>query len=689
MPYRRLANFMRARSFASRACALSLAMLSLSVGGCALWIYDDEPCCPPPPPVPETVYLVPEGAPGTYIYAPGAYAAYAPYYYRGQAKETPQTAPRQAPAGEAKASYLTRGQDAPAPNDPFPTANSSDFPTFDAPLAPPESSELSDFASNGANVPEPSGQYESIADKTDFSPIPNRESLSEREQTERELNDNFNEWLREKKTEKRDASKGTKKYLQPLEETECDAFDRIKVDEATIRRVEPSEKAREKVGKVIETLTFISVASMLEGDEEMTRDLLAWEEEEPTPLDWSKYAERLWEWLGMGPDERAAFELMRQACQKQKEYSETRDKTCLRDAARLYERAAKRWPGPISKPDYSKKHPYAIPKRGTLIEEDGVFYAGECWFFYRDFPNALRCYKALVSNYQNSIYRYTAMKRLFYIGTYWVKCSEQSSGPQVNVTERDKPMFSPFSGAEKAFSAIFLNDASDGGLAPDALFALANAYMRRGVVQGDGSYEMAARYYKQLYELFPGNRHAENASRLAMIALHKSYQGVFYDDAPLNEARQIAEAIIKSGRGNLDVAYEELENIKEEQAHRLYELGKYYEKRGSFASSRSYYNRLVKEYPNTEYAVEGARRYGEIADKPAEVDQLSWVRPVMPFLPKSKNEYFEERPSADLEKIARRDESLDAIGKSADEPGADSGPAKLAESPERNRQQLH
>ena len=453
--------------------------------------------------------------------------------------------------------------------------------------------------------------------------------------------------------------------------------------------MEPSEKAREKVGKVIETLTFISVASMLEGDEEMTRDLLAWEEEEPTPLDWSKYAERLWEWLGMGPDERAALELMRQACQKQKEYSETRDKTCLRDAARLYERAAKRWPGPIFKPDDYKKHPFAIPKRDTLIEEDGVFYAGECWFFYRDFPNALRCYKALVSNYQNSIYRNTAMKRLFYIGTYWVKCSEQSSGPQVNVTERDKPMFSPFSGAEKAFSAIFLNDASDGGLAPDALFALANAYMRRGVVQGDGSYEVAARYYKQLYEFYPGNRHAEDASRLAMIALHKSYQGVFYDDAPLNEARQIAEAIIKSGRGNLDVAYEELENIKEEQAHRLYELGKYYEKRGSFASSRSYYNRLVKEYPNTEYAVEGARRYGEIADKPAEVDQLSWVRPVMPFLPKSKNEYFEERPSADLEKIARRDESLDAIGKSADEPGADSGPAKLAESPERNRQQLH
>ena len=35
----------------------------------------------------------------------------------------------------------------------------------------------------------------------------------------------------------------------------------------------------------------------------------------------------------------------------------------------------------------------------------------------------------------------------------------------------------------------------------------------------------------------------------------------------------------------------------------------------------------------------------------------------MPFLPKSKNQYFEEAPSEQLSKIARRDESLDSIGK--------------------------
>ena len=87
-----------------------------------------------------------------------------------------------------------------------------------------------------------------------------------------------------------------------------------------------------------------------------------------------------------------------------------------------------------------------------------------------------------------------------------------------------------------------------------------------------------------------------------MIALHKSYQGEFYDDAPLNEARQLAETILKSYRGDMDVIYEELEH-QEQQAHRLYALGGYYERRGSCASARTYYNRLVKEYPNSDYAV--------------------------------------------------------------------------------------
>lgn len=666
----------RALTHASNACALALAALaSLSAGGCAVWLYDD-PYAPPPPP--EPVYVVPEPAyyytPDVYYYAPGAVIL-------GQSPDETDASAKTAGADDRKANSaaaksaaesarVVRGQDDP---EAFPTLDDS-FPTLDAGLgsdyeAPPESTGSSDFVRNGTNVPEPSGQYETIDyNDEDFRPEPKRESLAEREKAEEKIEKNFDEWLREKKAKRREENKKTKRYLQPIPEADPEIFDRqAKADKS------------EGDDDIIQTVTLDGIESLLE-NEETKRDLYDWEKEEPTPIDWSKYAmslDNIRAWFGMGPNERAALEYMRQACNKQKEYTKTRDKKCLKEAATLYEKAAERWPGPALRPDYAKKHPYDAPKSGTLIEEDGLFFAGECWFFYRDFNRALSCYKALVSTYSSSIYKNVAMKRLFYIGCFWVECSEEASTPSVNVKDKDKPVFSTFHGAKKAFETIFYNDASDNGLAPDALFALANAYMRRGVHQGDGSFDSAAQYYKQLYEFYPASKHAEDACRLAMIALHKSYQGVYYDDAPLNEARQLAETILKSGRGNMDVIYEELDNIKDEQAHRLYALGAYYEKRGSYASARSYYNRLVKEHPNSDYAVEGARRYQQIESKPPEADQLAWVRPVMPFLPKPNKEFFEEKPHEDLSRIARRDDSLNRIGKDVGE----TKETKVAEAP--------
>ncbi len=82
--------------------------------------------------------------------------------------------------------------------------------------------------------------------------------------------------------------------------------------------------------------------------------------------------------------------------------------------------------------------------------------------------------------------------------------------------------------------------------------------------------------------------------------------------------------------------------------------------------NRAYYNRLVRDFPNSYYATEAARSYETIAEKPAEADQFAWIRPVAPFLPKSKNQYFEEAPPAELARIARREDSLDRIGADSD-----------------------
>ena len=69
----------------------------------------------------------------------------------------------------------------------------------------------------------------------------------------------------------------------------------------------------------------------------------------------------------------------------------------------------------------------------------------------------------------------------------------------------------------------------------------------------------------------------------------------------------------------------------------------------------------------TDYASRAAQAYENIESKPAEADQLAWIRPVAPFLPKSQSEYFEEEPDDRISKFARRDSRLDALGTDADD----------------------
>jgi hypothetical protein len=249
--------------------------------------------------------------------------------------------------------------DVPAPatasdDAPFPTVDPS-FPVFDpaslGPLpgdepasdaenaasetsAPPTVSELPAFLTEGTALGEPTDAPES--DKVDE---PRRESLADKEETERRLEQEYADWVKKQKAKQKTLDK-TPRYLQPIAQN----GDVFKDPNGPFAR-------QERESSFIRQVTAADLGMMT--DAERSRELYDWEKEEPTPIDWSKYAltvDRIRGWLGMGPDERAALEYMRQACEKQKEYSQTKELKCLKEAAVLYERAAERWPGPALKP---------------------------------------------------------------------------------------------------------------------------------------------------------------------------------------------------------------------------------------------------------------------------------------------------------------------------------------------------
>ncbi|MBQ6619838.1 MAG: tetratricopeptide repeat protein [Thermoguttaceae bacterium] len=500
--------------------------------------------------------------------------------------------------------------------------------------SPPESApDFPEFARNAyADLEDltPSGDdaARTIDPKTGKA-IPNRvrESLAERQRAEEELEANYRAWAAEQERADKEKSK-LPRYLRPLSD------DREVFEHGPFARSLQEESQQEH--KFIRSISAADLNMMSQVSSD--RELMDWEKEQDGYTDWSKYSagtlyNKFRGFLGMGPDEKEAYSLMAKACAKHEEYEKTKDVKALREAAELYEKASKKWPD-------------------SLLEEDALFYAAECHFFAKEYTKALTLYKALITKFSNSVLRRDAAERLYWLGCYWLKCYENDP-KVVNLTSRgERPKFSDFAGAKKAFETIFMNDVSDQGRAPDALFALANGYMRRGVNQGDASFDSAARYYQQLYEFYPACKHVDKAYQLAMLALYMSYRGPLYDSTPLKRAREIAEAAQKAGKGDKEVIADQLRLIRKEQARYLLTRGEYYERQQIYASARSYYNQLVNEYPESEYAVEAAQRYEAIEARPAEVDQFAFIRPVMPFLPKSKNKYYEEHPSQTLEALA-------------------------------------
>lgn len=465
-------------------------------------------------------------------------------------------------------------------------------------------------------------------------PEPKRQSLTDKVQVEKELETKYQQWLKSQKTAQKEKKAKSNNYLEPLSD------DRAVFTDPNSPFARKAQSGKDK--RFVREITAADLSMM--SDVSSKKELLDWEKEEAPPVDWSKYsAKTLWskwrDFAGMSPNEKEATVVMREAAAEHAKYEDDKNKKHLTKASDLYEKAGRRWPD-------------------SVLEEDALFYAGECCFFSENYPRAMRCYKQLVSKYANSVLKKQAIERLYYIGCYWVKCSEETSFSIVNLTDEKKPAFSSFAGAKKAFEAVYLNDTSDNGRAPDALFALANAYMRRAANPGDASYESAARYYRQLYEFYPASKHTEKAYQLAIIALHKSYRGPSYDSRSLKQATEIAKAAQNAGKGDQKLIQEELDNIKGEQAAQMMFRGKYYEKRGNYASARAYYNRLVRDFPDHELSQDAAKRYAEIKDRPAEVDQYAWIRPIMPFIPKNDNVYYEDHPENQVRAAIVQMESL-------------------------------
>jgi outer membrane protein assembly factor BamD (BamD/ComL family) len=266
----------------------------------------------------------------------------------------------------------------------------------------------------------------------------------------------------------------------------------------------------------------------------------------------------------------------------------------------------------------------------SALEEDGLFMAGEGYFFADQYPDANEAYERLLDKYPNSKHLDMVESRRFSIAQFWLGMDE--TDPQsfwsVNFLDDTRPWRDSFGHAVRVFDRIRIDDPT-GRLADDATLAAGNAYFaRRRFLDADS-------FYSDLRKTFPNSEHQFEAHLLGVKAKLLSYQGPDYSGDPLDEAEKLIKQIHRQfpkeageQRDYLARAYAE---VRYKKAEREWYRARYYSRRGEYGAARFYYELIASDYDETPFAERAEERIAAIADEPDVPPQrLQWLVDVFP-----------------------------------------------------------
>lgn len=348
-------------------------------------------------------------------------------------------------------------------------------------------------------------------------------------------------------------------------------------------------------------------------------ELYEWEKSNDKSFDWTKFdpvnmVSNIRTWMGMGPDEKKAAALMESGYAIMRSNQDFKNKEKNIDAAKFFEKAAVRWPD-------------------SVLEEDALFLAGECYYFSDVYAPAMKNYSKLAMKHRSTKHMDTSMMRLFRIGRYWERCAEQGVS-FVNFRDKTRPKVDTFGHMKKTYEAIFTCDPM-GPFGDKAVMALAGAYMRKGQNQGDSQYVEAAALYAALPDINAKSEYLLEAKKFELYAKSMAYVGAEYDSKALDESLRLAESTIRQYGSELGEEKENILDLQEaltsQKADRLYQSGIFYEKKKMYSTARYHYERLMSDHPASPRYAEVQQRHAKIQNLEDMDDNIKWLRNALTF----------------------------------------------------------
>jgi len=253
----------------------------------------------------------------------------------------------------------------------------------------------------------------------------------------------------------------------------------------------------------------------------------------------------------------------------------------------------------------------------SLLEEDAMFYAAECAYQQEHYNNAADMYGELLKKYGNSRHLDKIVHRLFFIAQTWEKMREEhphwAYTPNWFWLDKRRPLIDPRGYAISTWDQIRLKDPT-GPLADDAVMAEANVYFILG------RYEDADYYYTLLRKDFPKSEHQVPAHLLGLQSKLRKYQGPDYDSTPLKESNELIDQMLKQFprelAGERDHLLAARTTVRGMLADRDWQRAEYYAKGGYNGAAKIYYNQIVKDYPQSNYAKQAEEKLASLKGRP-------------------------------------------------------------------------
>jgi outer membrane protein assembly factor BamD (BamD/ComL family) len=271
--------------------------------------------------------------------------------------------------------------------------------------------------------------------------------------------------------------------------------------------------------------------------------------------------------------------------------------------AKDYDKAAKKFGTAVSRwPD-------------SAMEEDAMFLQAESYFFATRYSYAIDEYGELVKKYPNTRHLNVIGARQFATARYWQDLDHLHHRFTLvpNFTDRTQPMFDTGGHAINTYDSVRVNDPR-GPFADAAIMAEANIFYL------DRRFEDADYYYNLIRTDYPKSKYLLDGYLFGLQCKLLKYQGPGYNGKPLEEADQLIDQMLvqfptELGEERARIVKAKAE-VKAQMAARDVKLAKYWDDGKHYGAARIYYAKVMKDYPQTQFAEDAKTRLAAIQGEP-------------------------------------------------------------------------